>query len=60
MVIIVIRKLIIIMKIAIIVIKRVIMTIAAIIIAIILSYYIAKICGTSKNRVLKKCGQKHY
>ena len=60
MVIIVIRKLIIIMKITIIVIKTVIMTIAAIIIALILSYYIVKICGISKKRVLKKCGQKHH
>ena len=42
------------MKIAIIVIIIVIKTVAAIIIAIIISYYIVKICGISKNRVLKK------
>ena len=48
------------MKITIIVIIIVIMTIAAIIIAIIISYYIVKICGISKNRVLKQCGQKHH
>ena len=30
------------------------MTVAAMIIAIMISYYIVKICGISKNRVLKK------
>ena len=46
------------MIITIIVIIIVMMTIAAIIRAIIISYSIVKICGISKNCVLKKCGQK--
>ena len=36
------------------------MIIVAIILAIIISYYIVKICGISKNCVLNKCGQKHH
>ena len=53
----VIVKLIIIMKITIIVITIVIMTIAAIIITIVISYYTVKICGISKNRVLKNAAK---
>ena len=45
------------MKIAIIVIITVIMTMAAIIIAVIISYYIVKICGISKNCVLKNAAK---
>ena len=38
----------------------VIIIIAAILKKIITSYYIAKICGLSKNFVPNKCCQKHY
>ena len=48
------------MKIIIMVMIIVIMIIVAIIIAIIISYYIVKICGISKNRILKEYGEKHH
>ena len=37
----------------------IVLIIVAKIIAVIISYYIVKICGISKNCVLNKCGQKH-
>ena len=37
----------------------IVLIIVAKIIAVIISYYIVKICGISKNCVLNKCSQKH-
>ena len=38
----------------------ILITMVAIITTIVISYYISKICGISKNHVLSKCCQKNH
>ena len=60
MIIVIVKVIIIIKIIIIVIIVIIIIIIVVIIITIIISYYIVKICGVFRNRVINKCGQKHY